>query len=163
MTQEFYEKISAPFRKSPKGVAILTDLNAFLTGITFLAYPELLLVLLIRGDRRFLPSLIVPGIAFLLITLLRRAVNAPRPYEVLDIAPLISKDSKGKSFPSRHAFSIFVIAMTFLDVIPAMGLFFLLSGLILAAVRVIGGVHFPRDVVAGAAAGILAGAVLLWI
>lgn len=160
MTKEFYEKISAPFRKSPRGARILNDLNVFLTGITFLAYPELLIVLLIRGDRRLIPAALVPGTAFALVTLLRRAVNAPRPYEALDIAPLIQRDSKGKSFPSRHIFSIFVIAMTFLNILPALGVFFLLCGTVLAAIRVIGGVHFPRDVIAGALAGILAGTVM---
>ena len=34
-----------------------------------------------------------------------------------------------------------------------------LGGVLLAVVRVVGGVHFPRDVLCGAAIGILCGAV----
>ena len=37
------------------------------------------------------------------------------------------------------------------------GILFLILGVLLAVIRVIGGVHFPRDVAAGAAIGILVG------
>ena len=67
------------------------------------------------------------------------------------------KETKGKSFPSRHVFSIAMIAMTFLRVsLPLAVLFFVLTAL-LAALRVLGGVHYVRDVAAGAAMGVLCG------
>ena len=37
------------------------------------------------------------------------------------------------------------------------GILFLILGVLLAVIRVIGGVHFPRDVAAGASIGILVG------
>ena len=39
----------------------------------------------------------------------------------------------------------------------------LMLGVALAAIRVIAGVHFPRDVIAGALAGILLGYVGFWL
>ena len=70
---------------------------------------------------------------------------------------LLVKETKGKSFPSRHVFSIAMIAMTFLRVsLPLAVLFFVLTAL-LAALRVLGGVHYVRDVAAGAAMGVLCG------
>ena len=54
--------------------------------------------------------------------------------------------------------------MTFLWLCPPAGAVFLIVGVLLALCRVIGGVHFPRDVIAGAAAGIAAGCCywLIW-
>lgn len=161
MTREFYEKISAPFRKSRHGALILKILNDALTGITFLSYPALLCVLLFRRDGRILEAILVPGTAFLLLSIFRRIVNTKRPYELLEIDPLISREGRGKSFPSRHSFSIFVIAGTFLNIFPPAGVLFLFFGILLAAIRVIGGVHFPRDVIVGAIVGILAGLIEL--
>ena len=105
------------------------------------------------------------GISFVLVTVLRKEINAPRPYEVFDAAPVIPKDTRGNSFPSRHAFSIFVIAMTFCACCPLAwaGPVMLAAGVLLAVIRVVSGVHFPCDVVVGALLGMLAGFVGLWI
>ena len=101
----------------------------------------------------------------MLVTVLRKVINAPRPYEVFDAAPVIPKDTRGNSFPSRHAFSIFVIAMTFCACCPLTwaGPVMLAAGVLLAVIRVVSGVHFPCDVVVGALLGMLAGFVGLWI
>jgi membrane-associated phospholipid phosphatase len=93
----------------------------------------------------------------LLVSVYRAWRSEKRPYEVLEIQPLIVKETKGNSFPSRHVFSAFVIAVTALWVAPAAGGVLLVLGVALAACRVIGGVHWPRDVIAGAAVGIAAG------
>jgi membrane-associated phospholipid phosphatase len=121
-----------------------------------------LIVLAVQRDSRLLKAVLVPAVSFVLLSLYRRWNNAKRPYEVLDIQPLIQKDTKGKSFPSRHVFSVFVIAMTFLWLKPWLGVVFLAAGVLLAACRVIGGVHWVKDVVVGALAGIVAGLVGFW-
>ena len=106
--------------------------------------------------------ILVPGISFLLITLFRKKLNAPRPYEVYGFEPAIPKDTKGNSFPSRHVFSIFMIAMTysysalFQDDIKLIVSIFAM-GVVLAIIRVLGGVHFLKDVMAGAISGIVLG------
>ena len=158
MTARQYARISAPFRQDSTKKVLLAA-NRAMTWGCYLAYPILLLVLAIHRDGRFWRALLVPGISFVLLSLVRRALNFPRPYEALDIDPLIHKDTKGKSMPSRHVFSIFVIAMTFLWIVPWLGIVLLILGAALACVRVIGGVHFPRDVLVGAAVGILCGLV----
>ena len=62
--------------------------------------------------------------------------------------------------PSRHVFSAFIIGMAFLCIgeIP-LGIIVFVCGLIIAIVRVISGVHFPKDVIVGALVGILCGVV----
>lgn len=99
------------------------------------------------------------GIPFVLLSLARRALNWPRPYEVYHLPPLLHKETQGKSFPSRHVFSIFVIGTSMLYILPPLGIALLALGVLLAAARVVSGVHFVRDVVAGAIIGVLSAVV----
>ena len=103
----------------------------------------------------------MPGISFVLLSLFRKGVNRKRPYEFFGTPSLIPKKTQGKSFPSRHVFSIFVIAMSWLYLFPwePAGVILLAAGLLLAALRVLAGVHYLSDVVAGALIGILAAAI----
>lgn len=162
MTREQYERWSAPFR-SPGGERGMNLTNLILTRLCYVAYPLCLIWLGTTHDGRLLPALAVPAVTFLAVSVFRNLYNAQRPYELLEIKPLIHKDKRGKSFPSRHVFSVFIIAMTFLWLLPAVGAAFLLIGILLACCRVIGGVHFPRDVLAGALMGILSGLVGYWV
>lgn len=162
MTTEDYRKLSAPFR-SPAGEKGLNLVNFILTRLCYIAYPLALVVLAVQRDPRLARCFLVPAISFGVLSVYRNLRNAKRPYEVLDIQPLIHKDKAGKSFPSRHVFSVFVIAMTFLWLLPWLGALFLAVGVLLALCRVIGGVHWPRDVIAGAAVGILAGLTGYWL
>ena len=59
--------------------------------------------------------------------------------------------------PSRHAYSIFAIAAAWLLFCPPVGVALLVVGVGLAAVRVLGGIHYPVDVLVGAACGLVAG------
>ena len=163
MTKEQYERWSAPIARHPNGPAALNRVNFLLTRLCYVCYPLSLLLLALQRDGRFWRVLLVPGVSFVLISLLRRGINRPRPYETLDIHPLIHKDTHGKSFPSRHVFSVFVIDMAFWYLCPPLGGVFLAVGLVLAAVRVLGGVHYPSDVLAGALMAAAAGAVGFWV
>lgn len=109
----------------------------------------------------FRRELLVPAVSFGVLSLARARIDAPRPYEVLAIDPLISKNTRGRSFPSRHVFSSFVIAMGWLAWRWPVGVALLVASAMLAVVRVLGGVHWPRDVIVGALLGIAAGVLIL--
>ncbi|MCQ4864151.1 phosphatase PAP2 family protein [Pseudoflavonifractor phocaeensis] len=160
MTKELYAALSAPFRAHPEVVRLA---DKALTLLVYLAYPALLLCLLLARSPLLLRAVLTPGVSFVIVSLFRRVYNAPRPYEVLDIAPLIHKDTHGKSFPSRHVFSVFVITAVFFRVSPPLGALLAAVGVLIALIRVIGGVHFPKDVLAGALIGLLSGAAGLWL
>ena len=162
MTKTQYERLSAPFR-TPGRTKAVDLINKALTGVCYAAYPILLLVLALSRDGRFWRALLVPAVAFVVLSVVRDKLNFPRPYEVLDIKPLIHKETKGHSMPSRHVFCMFLIAVTFLWAFVPVGVVLLVFGVILAFVRVIAGVHFPRDVIAGALCGIVAGVVGFWV
>ena len=76
---------------------------------------------------------------------------------------MIKKDTRGKSFPSRHVFSAFIIAMTVFYFMPACGVILLALGIVMALARVAGGVHFVKDVAAGALMGIGCGIIGFYI
>ena len=139
-------------------------LNSVLTKAVYALYPLLLIYLavyhLTDKEPGFVPALLVPGISFVLVSIFRNWYDAPRPYEIPGAKPpLIKKDAPGKSFPSRHIFSIFVIAVTFFWVWPMPGILIGIAGVLLAWSRVAGGVHFPRDVIAGALIGVFSGVI----
>ena len=150
----FYNKIREKYSHREREIKFV---NKLLTLITYFAYPAMAAYLFIKGDERFLKVVAVPAAGFIMLTVFRKALNRSRPYEKFNINPIIKKDTKGQSMPSRHIYSITVIAMTFLYVMPVLGIFFLVFALILAGVRVIGGVHYPSDVLAGFLLGVLSG------
>lgn len=150
MNAEQYNHWTTPLRRHPNAAKALTRLNQVLTGVCYVLYPLLIILLATSHNPLLLRAILVPGLSFAGLTILRRTCNSPRPYEVIDIDPLIKKDTRGKSFPSRHTFSCFIIALTWLEFFVPVGAMLLFVGIILAAVRVLGGVHFPRDVIAAA-------------
>ena len=165
MTKETYAKLTGAMRKKAKLTRLLNILNKALTYLIFAAYPAMLVYLLIKNRERLPMAIAVPAVSFVLLSVFRRTVNFPRPYEVFEMPPVIPKSTKGKSFPSRHAFSIFVIGVTFLAAcpLPLVGWLILALGICLALVRVLAGVHFPRDVIAGALLGIACGCFGFWV
>lgn len=157
MTKEQYLKITEPLRKNPDKAKRVRKINHILTGIVFCIYPLYLLVLFFEKNPCLWRVILVPVVSFVLVTAVRAILNVPRPYEKFGMPPVIEKDTKGKSFPSRHVFSVFIIAMAVYYQYPGPGVMLGLVGIGIAAIRVFGGVHEPRDVIAGAAAGILCG------
>ncbi|MCI8785864.1 MAG: phosphatase PAP2 family protein [Eubacterium sp.] len=164
MTQQQYEKWSYVFRKEEKRIRFLNRADRMITACVFLSYPGLLLYLF--GTKRFFELFFcaaIPAVSFAAVSSFRAVYSAKRPYEVLDIQPLIKKETEGKSFPSRHVFSVFIIGMSFFYIAEPMGIAAFVSGTALAYLRVVGGVHFPKDVAAGALFGILCGLPYLFL
>lgn len=157
MDKNTYERISNPIKNHPYGEKILRAINKIATTSVYITYPFFLLKLAIERDLKFWKVLFIPMISFLLLSVFRKYKNAPRPYEILEISPIIDKNTKGNSFPSRHVFSAFVIAMTLYYISAPVGVLLLFIGTLVGLVRVVGGVHFPKDVIAGAVFGILCG------
>ena len=156
--RERYDRWTAPLRARPGTVVRLNCANRLLTALFYVAYLVLGAVLVLRGTPAALvPLAAVPGVGFAVLSLLRRRFDCPRPYEVCGIEPLISREGSGRSFPSRHAFSAAVIALAWASTSPVAAACLLACTAALAWCRVLGGVHFPRDVVVGALAGTLVG------
>lgn len=157
MTAQDYEKWTRPLSNHPSLLCAFIIASKALTALIYVSYLTLLLVLLIIQPAALPRVILTPAVSFILLSLFRDWINLPRPYEVLNITPLIYKNTKGHSFPSRHVFSVTVIACAFLSLIPWIGILFLIFAVLMAIIRVLGGVHFPRDIIAGFAFGLLSG------
>ena len=144
-------------RERPLLYAFVTKGGKVFTYLSYVVYPVLLIWLFVSRDPDAWKAVAVPAAGFVILSAFRYLKNAPRPYEVFETAPLVVKNTKGKSFPSRHVFSAFIIAYTagvyYLPLGCALGL----CASLLAVTRVLAGVHFTKDVIAGAASGILLG------
>ena len=158
MTKETYIKMTQPFRNHPEMAKGIHIANKLCTGLMYLSYPILIIFMILQRDENVIRAVLVPGISFVLLSLFRKVINRPRPYETFDVPSVIKKDTKGKSFPSRHVFSATIIAMTFLLMSPWtwLGVVFLGVSILLAIVRVISGVHFISDVSVGFIVGVVA-------
>ena len=111
----------------------------------------------VEGNAQAWGLVLVPGLGFLLLSWVRARIDAPRPYELAAINPLLDSSTHGKSFPSRHVGSGALIGSSLVYLHPLLGVGVLLITCVLAVVRVVGRVHFPRDVVAGSVTGVAFG------
>ena len=155
MYEEYYNQITAPWRAMSNGSAVLTAIDNGLRVIVASLYCILLIWLAYTGSPLLLRAVLVPLITFVVVSLWRSGINWQRPYERFDIDPLIKKDTQGKSMPSRHMASATVIACTLLWVASKENQPFLWAAAVLAViccvliayVRVVGGVHLRRDII----------------
>jgi phosphatidylglycerophosphatase B len=162
-TKEKYLKMSAPFRGHPGRIHMLLWMNRILTVLAYVSYIGCGILLILRRSPWIIRYLLVPGVLFAAVSIFRMSWNMPRPYEQWEIRPLLPKETKGKSFPSRHVFSMAMVAMAVWSVYLPLGVILLAAAVFLAWVRVVSGVHFPRDVIAGALIGIGFGIFGFWI
>ena len=171
MQKQTYQHMTESLLARPHLAKGIIAANKAITYAIYLAYPSLICWLAYASiasgfaDERqtalLLKAVLVPALGFALLSVFRKAVDAPRPYEVFDLPPVMPKGTKGKSFPSRHVFSIFVIGVAFTACCPIgwAGPAILVLGVLLAGIRVITGVHFPKDVIAGALLALLWGVI----
>ena len=155
----------------PTAKRCVVALDRWLPLIPFVCYPVLLCLLNVRlfrllGSQRqaaldltavIARTVFVPGLTFWGGTILRDRLNLPRPYEQPGFEPLRHKETRGHSFPSRHALSASVLAMVWMYFYPKAGWAMVGITVLICVGRVLTGVHHIRDVVGGAALGFALG------
>lgn len=158
--KKWHDSVSAGFVGKEKTVNYL---NNALTYSAYVGYPLILAWFWLTKRPpicEMAKLVLIPAVSFRILTAVRDKIDRPRPYETHDITQIIKKDKKGHSFPSRHCFSMACVSMVFMYVNRGLGRLFVLFTAVLAALRVIGGVHYPSDVAAGCAVGFLCGALI---
>ena len=151
------------FTKYKAARYILRFVYKLLPLVMLVAYP-VLLVHVYFTDLQSLPKLVlVPMHVFLGVTLLRVIIYEQRPYERFDTPSVFGKTTKGKSFPSRHTASAFIIAMAFMYVNFWWGMLAMLIALLIELSRIMAGAHYIHDVLAGMAISIVAGWIFMFL
>ena len=143
--------------------SILKFIYKFLPLVLFVAYPIMIIYLLIVWDLRFIRVITIPAFTFLAVTVMRILINRPRPYERYSFTPVFPKDTKGKSFPSRHTASAFIISYAFLYINPVLGVISMVISAFLSFLRPVVGIHYVSDIVAGFLISSLLGIVFFFI
>lgn len=93
------------------------------------------------------------AVALLANQLIAQFWSRPRPYAAHVDATVFLARSPDPSFPSDHAAAAFAIAVAVLLYDRLVGAIFLAAATLVATGRVIAGVHYPADVLAGALVG----------
>ncbi|HEV7771117.1 MAG TPA: phosphatase PAP2 family protein [Solirubrobacterales bacterium] len=103
------------------------------------------------------------GLALAIAKVISELVDRARPF-VADPhgVHLFSAHAPDPGFPSDHATAAFAIAVAILLRKRGWGIFALAAATVLAVGRVALGVHYPSDVLAGAAVGVASALVLWW-
>jgi membrane-associated phospholipid phosphatase len=149
MNRKNYEKITAFFKANKAANMLLKIVYKIFPLIIFAAYPLLLLWVWFLETDLFIKTLVAPASVFVLVTVLRVIINEKRPYERYGIKSVFDKQTKGKSMPSRHTASAFIISMAVLRISVPLGIVFLGISTLIAVSRVLSGVHYIRDVLVG--------------
>ena len=162
INRKTYEKTMLFFSENKIRKNALKIIYDWLPVLIFFAYAVLLILAWFLYRNKFLKILFIPAGVFVLVTVLRKLINEPRPYERYGISSLFGKKTVGQSMPSRHTASAFIISMAILYVDFSFGITFLLISCLIAASRVLAGVHYVRDVLVGAVISFLFGAIFFF-
>ena len=159
--QEWYDYIAGNIENKPFLLSLLRAFNRFMTVVMPMIYLTLLTTIYFQEGfgKQALFYVFIPASGFVILSFLRKKINAPRPYEEWAIKPLLDRDSPGQSMPSRHVFSATIISMACLHASLTMGMICLTLSAFLGLVRVLGGVHYPKDVVVGYICGLVWGVI----
>lgn len=149
---KLYEKNRAFLTDRPKLKKCVFLADKLCTVAVGAAYAFLcayvLFVLRLRAPRDFIRLFALPAGCLAFNSLLRRVINAKRPYEC-GIEPLFIKTRRGQSFPSRHLSCAAVIAgVSFYYLLPC-GIACAVCTAALLYTRFACGWHFPRDLFCG--------------
>lgn len=154
---ETYKSIVGFFKRNKPCNTVLKLCYNFLPLIMFVSYGILIVFMFFSDIKIFARITLSPLTVFAIVTFFRKIFNRPRPYEKFATTSVFGKNKKGESMPSRHTACAFIIAMAFMYVSIPLGIAYLIISAFIMISRVLAGVHFISDVIAGMAISLLYG------
>ena len=157
ISTETYKSVVGFFKRNKPCNTVLKLCYNFLPFIMFASYGILIVFMFFSDIKIFARITLSPLTVFAIVTFFRKIFNRPRPYEKFATPSVFGKDKSGESMPSRHTACAFIIAMAFMYVSIPLGIAYLIISLFIMVSRVLSGVHFISDVLAGMAISLLYG------
>lgn len=157
ISTETYKSIVGFFKRNKLCNTVLKLCYNFLPLIMFVSYGILIVFMFFSDIKIFARITLSPLTVFAIVTFFRKIFNRPRPYEKFATPSVFGKNKKGESMPSRHTACAFIIAMAFMYVSIPLGIAYLIISAFIMISRVLAGVHFISDVIAGMAISLLYG------
>lgn len=108
----------------------------------------------LRERKAFILAIISIPLVIVLIKIIHLFIFQPRPFETLDITPLILHEADA-SFPSRHASLMTAISFPYFVYKSKWAPLFLFLMLWVGISRVYVGVHYPLDILGGFITGLV--------
>ena len=155
-----YQKNFAFYESRPQAKRVVVLVNLLLPYLFMLAYLLLWVYAYDTIEQRDQVTLLFsPVLSLITVTAMQLFCERPRPYEEqgAGVTPMIEKNAKGNSFPSRHIACAVSIAMAFIAHLPLIGAILLVFSVMLAYTRFTVGVHYISDLLIGAGIGLFFG------
>ncbi len=119
-------------------------------------YALMLALLMQRGEQALFPVLhmiLVGALSTATYLALKRGMSRPRPYQIISMVKAGAVPLDAFSFPSGHTLHAVGFSIVALAYYPALAPILIVFTLLTASARVALGLHYPSDVLAGAALG----------
>ena len=119
-------------------------------------YTLMLALLVQHGAEALVPVLhmiVVGVVGATSYAVLKRGTSRPRPYQILSMGKIGAAPLDAFSFPSGHTLHAVAFTLVALAYYPALAPVLIVFTLLTAASRVVLGLHYPSDVLAGAVLG----------
>lgn len=139
------------FRARYSGYIICAAVLIFIAATFLKRYERFRSRAIEAGALAFSSAIVARWVIKPLITLV---YDRARPYDVLPMVKKLFEDSTS-AFPSGHALFFFALATGVYFYYPKTSILFFLAAFSITAARVMAGVHWPSDVLAGAIIGVL--------
>ncbi len=108
-------------------------------------------------------TLFSAGVSRLVFTeIIRFLYFVPRPFEALPDVKLLLHSTE-PSFPSGHAAFFFALAMAVFLFHKKTGIAYFLGAIIISLSRIVAGIHWPLDILAGTAVGIISAVLIYYL
>ena len=154
MKRTEYVKMTKKLKAKPgllKACIVANKVGPWVYGVL---YGLFILLLAPLSPMAAVRALLVPVGSFFLVQLVSNLLVYPKPYEKFGVEPAIPEDkADGHSIPCKQAYWYTMIAFVFLFMLTfpyrLIGVVLLVGAAVLSAIRVIGGLHFTRDVIIG--------------
>ena len=101
-----------------------------------------------QKKKEVLLSFFAGVVAYILASVLKIFIHIPRPYDAFPAVHSLFPET-GFSFPSGHATFFMALAVSIFFYHKKAGYVFMFFALLIGLARIIGGVHFPADILGG--------------